>query len=389
MPHIHRLDEKQTELTAKATQLAKEVLAKHADQVDREARFPIESIAALGQAGLMGLCVDTAHGGLGQGPRAFIAVVEELAMVCASTAMVYVMHVTAAQAIASSATLVGKDETLRAIAAGKHLTTLAFSEKGSRSHFWAPVSKLEVKGDGFVTHASKSWVTSASHAHSYVSSAQKPGAASPLESTVYLTKDPLKNGGRIAGKFDGLGLRGNDSAPVTLENLAVAKGDLLGPLGEGAKTMLEVVLPWFALGSAAMGVGLCRAAVAATAGHLGSTSLEHLGQQLRDLQPLRARLAQMSIRTDAARALLSYTIGEVESPSATTPLYVLESRAAALQAADEVTDAAMKTCGGAAFSRHLGLERNFRDARAGWVMAPTVDHLQDFIGKALTGLPLF
>jgi alkylation response protein AidB-like acyl-CoA dehydrogenase len=44
---------------------------------------------------------------------------------------------------------------------------------------------------------------------------------------------------------------------------------------------------------------------------------------------------------------------------------------------------------GAAFSRHLPVERLFRDARAGWVMAPTVDHLQDFVGKALTGLPLF
>ena len=59
------------------------------------------------------------------------------------------------------------------------------------------------------------------------------------------------------------------------------------------------------------------------------------------------------------------------------------------QAAVDVTDLAMKTCGGAAFSRHLGIERLFRDSRAGWVMAPTVDHLNDFIGRALTGLPLF
>lgn len=72
-----------------------------------------------------------------------------------------------------------------------------------------------------------------------------------------------------------------------------------------------------------------------------------------------------------------------------TPLYVLETRIAGQQSADEVTDLAMKACGGAAFSRQLGLERVYRDARAGWVMAPTVDHLQDFVGKALTGLPLF
>ena len=61
---------------------------------------------------------------------------------------------------------------------------------------------------------------------------------------------------------------------------------------------------------------------------------------------------------------------------------------AALQTAWQVTDLAMKTCGGAAFSRHLSVERFFRDARAGWVMAPTVDHLADFLGRALAGLPL-
>jgi alkylation response protein AidB-like acyl-CoA dehydrogenase len=61
---------------------------------------------------------------------------------------------------------------------------------------------------------------------------------------------------------------------------------------------------------------------------------------------------------------------------------------AALQTALQVTDLAMKACGGAAFSRHLSIERFFRDARAGWVMAPTVDHLADFLGRALTGLPL-
>jgi alkylation response protein AidB-like acyl-CoA dehydrogenase len=138
-----------------------------------------------------------------------------------------------------------------------------------------------------------------------------------------------------------------------------------------------------------MANGLCRAAVAGTSGHLMSTGFEHTGTKLRDLPNLRARLAQMSVRTEQSRALLAYTVGLLEQPTEMTPLYVLQSRLAALEAAVDVTDLAMKACGGAAFSKHLSIERLFRDARAGWVMAPTVDHLQDFIGKALTGLPLF
>ncbi len=97
----------------------------------------------------------------------------------------------------------------------------------------------------------------------------------------------------------------------------------------------------------------------------------------------------MSTRTELSRSLLAQTLTQIENPSEITPLFVLQSRLAALEAAVDVTDLAMKACGGAAFSRHLAIERLFRDARAGWVMAPTVDHLRDFIGKALTGLPLF
>ena len=376
------------ELLTAAHQVAETVLAPHAASVDRDARFPAEGIEALGKAGLLGLCVDAAHGGRGASPRLFAAVVEELAMACSSTAMVYVMHVTAAQAIAASGTLDARDALLRDIAAGRHLTTLAFSETGSRSQFWAPVSRLEQSNGSYVTSASKSWVTAAGHADSYVSSAQKPDAVSPLESTVYLVRSKAR-GVNIASNFDGLGLRGNDSAPVALDQVEVGKGDLISNLGEGANTMLQVVLPWFSIGTAAMANGISRVAVTRTAEHLAGTGFEHDGAKLRDLPVLRARIADMSARTEQARALLGLTLAHVEHGSEVAPLYVLQSRLAALEAVLAVTDLAMKACGGAAFSRHLGVERFFRDARAGWVMAPTADHLREFIGRVLTGLPLF
>src|SRR5262249_17206841 len=158
------------------------------------------------------------------------------------------------------------------------------------------------------------------------------------------------------------------------------------PQGEGASTMLQVVLPWFAIGTAAMAHGVCRSAVVLTTTHLSSTGFQNTGTQLRDLPNLRARLAEMSLRTEQSRALLGHTLDHLmESPPA-APLFVLQARLSALEAALAVTDLGMKACGGAAFSRHLGLERVFRDARAGWVMAPTADHLYEFTGRALTGL---
>ncbi len=390
MLHPYRLEEPFFSIHARAIALADGPVGAHAGRVDREGTFPVESLAALADAGLLGLVVPRELGGLGEGPRAFCAVAEELARACGSTAMIFVMHTAATQAIASSA-LGERDALLREIAAGKHLTTLALSEKGSRSQFWAPVSKLQPRGDGFVTSAAKSFVTSASHAQSYVSSAQAPDAPSPLASTLYLARTGVA-AVRPRPGFDGLGLRGNDSTPVSIEDLALTTGDLLTEQGKGADMMLQVILPWFAVGTSAMAHGLCRAAVEATARHLSTTSFEHTGTALRDLPQLRARLAEMSVRTEASRALLGRALDEILAGSAEAPLFVLSARKSALEAASAVTDLAMKACGGAAFVRAQGgppVERLFRDARAGWVMAPTVDHLDDFIGKALTGLPLF
>jgi alkylation response protein AidB-like acyl-CoA dehydrogenase len=104
---------------------------------------------------------------------------------------------------------------------------------------------------------------------------------------------------------------------------------------------------------------------------------------------LRARLAQMQIAVDTHQAFVEHVAGRMEQPGPDTLLAVLEVKAAAAEAALTVTDLAMRTCGGASFGRHLSVERHFRDARAGSVMAPTTDALYDFIAKALLGLPLF
>jgi len=203
MAHPYRFSDDESALLASATAIARDVLTLHAADVDRQARFPAESMTALGKAGFHGLCVPAALGGKGAGMRAFAATTEELATRCGSTAMIYNMHVVAAQALASSASLADRDALLRDIAAGRHLTTLAFSELGSRSQFWTPVSRLVQNGSGYETSADKSWVTSAHAADSFVSSALAPGATGPMESTIYLVRKGAK-GATVCGSFDGL-----------------------------------------------------------------------------------------------------------------------------------------------------------------------------------------
>ena len=185
-------------------------------------------------------------------------------------------------------------------------------------------------------------------------------------------------------------MRANASAPMILDDCKIGPSFQLTDDGAGFKAMLEVVLPLFNLGTSAVALGLCRAAVAGTAFHLNSARFDHLGQTLGEsLQTLRAQLATMQIETDGLAARIDDLIDHLERPRETTVLRVLESKAAAGEVAIAVTSAAMRVCGGAAFSKHLSIERLFRDAHAGAVMAPTGDVLRDFIGKAILGIPLF
>jgi alkylation response protein AidB-like acyl-CoA dehydrogenase len=177
---------------------------------------------------------------------------------------------------------------------------------------------------------------------------------------------------------------------MTLDDCEVPSELQLTDDGAGFKAMLEVVLPLFNLGAAAVALGLCRAAVAETAAHLKSARFEHLGQSLGESLPtLRAQLATMQIDADGLSTRIDDLVDHLERPRETTMLRVLECKAAAGDVAIGVTSAAMRACGGAAFSKHLNVERLFRDAHAGAVMAPTGDVLREFISRVILGMPLF
>src|SRR5215210_2714828 len=165
---MYRLSEGQRQIVTVAAGVAERHIGPNATRVDKDATFPAESIAALGREGLLGLTIPASFGGRGEGLRTMAATLETVAQHCSSTAMVYLMHLCG---VACYTAVPDKTEqVLREAAAGRHLATLAFSEKGSRSHFWAPVSRAGgADGNGAIAlNATKSFVTSAGHADGYV-----------------------------------------------------------------------------------------------------------------------------------------------------------------------------------------------------------------------------
>jgi alkylation response protein AidB-like acyl-CoA dehydrogenase len=280
----------------------------------------------------------------------------------------------------------GSESVRRQAASGEALMTLAFSEAGSRSHFWAPVSRADEQADGVHLHARKSWVTSAREATYYVWSS-KPTAADGLSSLWLVPR--AARGLETAAGFDGLGLRGNDSTAVIATDVVIAKEARLGADGGGFDIMMGVVLPLFNACNAGVSVGLMEAALARCVAHVSGSKYQHLDSSLAELPTIRNYVARMKCQVDAARMLWLDTLTALETSRVDTMLRVLECKAFAGEAANEVLDTAMRVCGGAAYRKDVGVERYFRDARAAGVMAPTTDVLYDFIGKAVCGMDLF
>lgn len=359
-----------------------DVVAPAAAEVDRTGAYPRAALDALGRAGLLGLISAPEVGGGGEGHRAATAAVQSLAEHCGSTAMVVMMHYCGTAVIEAF----GPTDVRERIAAGDYVTTLAFSEVGSRSMFWAPMSSAVARGAAVTLDAQKSWVTSAGQADGYVWSSKPVAAEGP--STLWLVPKDTP-GLKVGAPFDGLGLRGNCSSPMSASGVEVPASAMLGADGGGFDAMLGVVLPWFQVMNAGFSIGTASSATAKAAAHAAGTRYEHLDQAVADNPVARANVARMRIRTDAAEALLLDTLTAMETGRPDATLRVLEVKAWAGETAIDVTDLGMRVCGGAAFRKEVGVERNFRDARAASVMAPTTDTLYDFIGRIACGLPLF
>ena len=359
-----------------------DVAQANATRVDAEGSFPSETIDALAAAGLCGLLTPAALGGRGGSIPDASRVVEALARRCGSSAMVVAMHYAGAAVLAVH----GAEAVNRDISAGRHLSTLAFSEASSRSHFWAPTSTAVDVGDGVALHGRKSWITSANHATAYVWSSRPVGHEGM--STLWLV--PRGAAGLSSpAAFDGLGLRGNDSAPMTAEGVRVALAQRLGPDGAGFDIMMGVVLPAFQLMNAACSIGLAEAALAGATAHVAGTRIAPADAALSALPTVRAYLAKARVQTDMARALWEDTMDAVSEGRPDALLRVLECKAAAGDAVLDVVATCMRVCGGAAYRKELGVERSFRDAQAASVMGPTSDVLYDFVGRLSCGLPLF
>ncbi|MCA1596295.1 MAG: acyl-CoA/acyl-ACP dehydrogenase [Chloroflexi bacterium] len=366
--------------------VALETALVHRDSVDRDGRWPVETMRALAAADLLGLHVPQSLGGRGEGLAALVAACEALAQVCPSAALCFGMHCVATAVITAKATSYQKERYLRPIAEGKHITTLALSERGSGSHFYIPQTQLRLEGSEYAIDGEKHFVTSGGYADSYVVSTVASDAQAGQFSCVLV--DHGLPGMTWGEAWQGLGMRGNQSRALRLNGARVPREALLGEQGDQIWYIFEVVAPYFLMAMSGAYLGIAAAALKSTTDHLASRQYTHSGERLAEVAVIQHRLGAMWIQVHRTRALVYQAahMGDARDPEALVP--ILACKADVADMVESVTNEAMTLCGGAAYAENSFLARLLRDARAAHVMSPTTDILKTWAGRALLSQPL-
>lgn len=385
-----RLPSKLVELLGVLDPVIEQQIAPRASAVDAECIWPEHSLRALADAGLMGLLVPESLGGLGQGLLALSVVTERIGQACPSSALCYGMHLVASAVIAAKPTPYQQEQYLRPIAQGRHITSLALSEKGTGAHFYYfPETQLNPDGEDFILEGNKAFITNGGHADSYVISAAAPneddGEVSELSCVILDADSP---GIQWNQPWRGFGMRGNSSRNVHFNQVRIPRQNLLGREGDQLWYIFEVITPYFLMAMAGTYLGIAQAALEAASQHLRNRRYTTFNRTLAQNESLQNRFADLWIAVEKNRALVRQAgaLGDLDRTKALP--YIFASKLDAGETAVMVTNEAMTLCGGSAYRENSRVAQLLRDARASHVMSPTSDILRQWTGKLLLGLPL-
>lgn len=379
------LSAQQADIRARTRQVAEAALAPRAADVDRSGRFPRENFTDLFQAGLLGLFIPTELGGPAVDVLSYVLACEEVGKACGSTALPFLMHQGNCLTLAVGGNDRQRQAYLCAVAQAGKLIGVAFSEPGSGSNFAVPQITSERRDGGYVLNGRKFFATGAGHVDYLLVNTQVEDAATPTDTNLFVLDARNNPGVHVEQNWDAMGMRGAASNDVVLKDCFVSKDDLIGEHGHALDVLLQVVGVYY-LGMAAAYLGIGQAALDFAANHLQTRKQFPDPKPLAHFQGLRFAFADAHVTLQGARWLLYHAAWMADANPAEAVAPVHEAKLACTTAAIRATDEAMQLCGGRGFLKRHPVERYYRDARAGALMAANAEVCREFIAKPLLGM---
>ncbi|MBM3672341.1 MAG: butyryl-CoA dehydrogenase [Actinobacteria bacterium] len=374
----------QQALRALAREVAERDLAPNARHWDESEEFPQGSWDAIRKAELFGITIDEQYGGMGMGDIEAAIVLEELARVDVSSAILAQLTFNGPpRAIQHLGHDAMKKKWLPLAASGEGLFCIGISETEAGSAVTHMRARLTADGDGYRLNAYKNYVTGGHKSKCCLVWCRFPGSEGARGIGAVLV-DLESEGVTVAGTHVKMGLRGTSEAELAFDDVWIAPEDVLLPgeadNSESFKTLISHI-NHERCGNAAMCVGAAQGALEYAVQYINERTVG--GRPIAEYQGLQWKVADMATQLEGARLLLMRAL-HLAGPHGTPPaLETAMAKTAANLAAKFVCDEAIQLLGGYGFSREYPVERAYRDIRGLCIGAGTVEIQRNFIGSQI------
>lgn len=331
-----------------------------AADIDKEHRFPVETVEKMAKYGMMGIPFPKEYGGAGGDEVAYAITVEELARVCGSTAVVVSAHTSlCCWPIYKFGTEDQKKKYLPDLLAGKTLGAFGLTEPNAGTDAAGQQTRADLDGDEYVLNGAKVFITNGGYADIFVVMAmtdKSKGTRGGISAFIVEKGDP---GFSIGKTEDKMGIHGSSTTELIFQNCRIPKDRLLAKVGQGFKVAMST-LDGGRIGIASQALGLAQGAFDVTVEYMKSR--KQFGRRLSQFQALQFEMAEMKTRIEAAR-LLVYKAAFLEDAGADYGEAAAMAKLFAAETAMAVTTKCVQFHGGYGYTADYPVERMMRDAK--------------------------
>ena len=361
--------------------LCEERVAPNAAEADRTASYPWKSFEACRQMELPALGLPPEFGGAGADHVTQAIAVEELARVCASTSVTLLISKLGMIPIMNWGSEELKRRYIPRVASGEAQASYCLSEADAGSDVAAMRCRAVKDGDSYVLTGSKHWITNAGISDTYTVFAKTDPDAGHRGVSCFLVE--AEWGVKVAKLEDKMGLRGSPTGEIVLDEVRVPASNLIGEEGRGfhiAMHTLDRSRPTIG----AQAVGIAQGSIDHAAAYMKERKA--FGGPIADLQGLRFMLADMAIRTEAARTLVYRACGLVDDdPHGELNVMGAMAKCFASDTAMAVATDAVQLLGGNGYTKEFPVERFMRDAKITQIYEGTNQVQRVVVSKHLLG----
>ncbi|MEQ1833640.1 MAG: acyl-CoA dehydrogenase [Candidatus Eisenbacteria bacterium] len=353
------LKEEHHQVREMVRKFSEDVVAPRARELDETETFPHDAVKQMAELGLLGLPYPEKYGGAGMDTVSYAIAVEEVARVCASTAITLAAHVSlGCGPVYGSGTEAQKIRFLTPMAKGEVLGAFGLTEPNAGSDAAGTQTRAVKQGDTYKVNGSKIYITNASYAK-YITFTAVTDPTKGTNGISAFIMDTATPGFRVGKKEKKMGLRGSDTVEVVFEDCMVPAENMLGEATGGFKTFMKT-LAGGRISIGALALGVAQGAYEHALSY--SKVRQQFGQPIGNFQGVQFMLADMAMKIEAARHLVYHAAMLKDAGRE----FVKEAAMAKLFASEIgnwVTDKSIQIHGGMGYCRDLPVERMHRDVK--------------------------